>query len=297
VLFVQHEVLKLESKTWIETKSYLHWWKNSIDNTKPSKGYVWITHGIGEHACRYQEMAAYLNNFGFDVLGLDLPGHGLSAAQGGQRDLASFDEMVAELNSAKEFWLGHGPMSAQGAKQASYFLFGHSMGALITLYWMLEDGGTRVMSEFATRAFVSAPPLALKLPVPEWKKALAHKLNGVLPNLRMTNEIATHQLSYDIVNQRNYKTDELVHPYASPRLYTSMLSAAAQVIESSQSVEIPLCLSIGADDPIVDAAALRAYFESLGTHKKFLTFSNMKHEAFNEINRRECYEALIAWFG
>ena len=40
------------------------------------KGIVHIIHGMGEHALRYNEFAAYLNGLGFTVYAMDQRGHG-----------------------------------------------------------------------------------------------------------------------------------------------------------------------------------------------------------------------------
>ncbi len=54
-------------------------------------------------------------------------------------------------------------------------------------------------------------------------------------------------------------------------------------------------LATGEDDPVCDPAALRAFYEKLGTHKRFRAFPGMKHETWNEIGRDNVYRAVVDW--
>jgi lysophospholipase len=131
------------------------------------------------------------------------------------------------------------------------------MGALLALSWIVRGKREGADYEFARRAFVSAPPLRLKMPVPAWKAGLAKLAEKLAPDIRISNGIAAEGLSYDVVNVEAYRADPLVHGDATPRLYNSMVLAAETVMARPQEVEIPLCLAVGADDPIVDPEAIK----------------------------------------
>ena len=47
------------------------------------RGQVLIVHGLGEHAARYDPVAAALNAEGWSVLGFDQRGHGRSSGRRG----------------------------------------------------------------------------------------------------------------------------------------------------------------------------------------------------------------------
>ena len=61
-----------------KTKTVAYTW----DVENPSK-VMCIIHGIGEYVGRYDRMAKVLNEAGIAVIGVDLPGHGLSEGKRG----------------------------------------------------------------------------------------------------------------------------------------------------------------------------------------------------------------------
>ena len=278
------------------TRGALHWWRNDFGSELPPRGYVWIVHGMGEHGARYAELARFLNTCGFDVLAPDLPGHGLSRLEGGQDTLASIGEVVDVLNEFVSFWTEQGPMAAKSISKTPWYLVGHSMGALISLAWIRAGKNSQVKFDFAKRAFISAPPLRLRLKVPAWKDTLSKKLEGVIPNLKLGNGILPEALSYDVANIEDYRDDPLVHGDASPKQYNSIVATSEQLMKSASDIEIPVCLAVGIDDPIVDPVSVREFFDLLGTHKKFVEFPKSKHEILNEVGRRACFEVLASWF-
>jgi alpha-beta hydrolase superfamily lysophospholipase len=274
----------------------LHWWKNKYKTQLPPRGYVWIIHGIGEHGARYAELARFLTLLGFDVLAPEHPGHGLNRSSGESRELRSFAAMRTALNAAQDFWRFQGPSAKVGAHQKPWFLVGHSLGALLTLSWVLKARQEGFQGDFAQAVFVSAPPLALRLPVPEWKKSLANKLEKIAPHFEIGSGIAEVSLSYEAANLAAYREDPLVHGFASPELFLSLQAEAQEILAAPSDIEIPLALAVGADDPIVDPDAIETYYSSLGTHKAFYKFPDNKHEIINDVSKRDVYRAIAEWF-
>lgn len=293
------QVLWRSSRNFPGTRAALRWWKNAHGTELPARGFVWIIHGLGEHSGRYDELASFLNQAGFDVLAPDHPGHGLSRLEGGQRRLADFPEMVRECRDALRWWTSEGPLSKRGILHTPWHLVGHSMGGLVALEWVRQGQAlaneNEPVADFALRVFVSAPPLRLVLPVPGWKQVLAKGLAQLAPDLQIANGIQAAALSYDAANVAAYREDPLVHGHASPRYFLSMNETAARVLANPQDLEVPIALAVGEDDPIVDPSAVRELFDSLATHKRFLLFPHAKHEIFNETCRRDVYRALAEW--
>ena len=120
-------------------KILIRHWKNAWNLKAPMRGLILLVHGIGEHSNRYDEIANFLTQWGFDVLSLDLPGHGLSARKGGFLRFADFDEMVREVKDVLRFWMTEGPDASQELRNKPVYLMGHSMGALTSLYWLCSQ--------------------------------------------------------------------------------------------------------------------------------------------------------------
>jgi alpha-beta hydrolase superfamily lysophospholipase len=275
-------------------KIALRHWKNRHQTDVPPRGFVWLIHGIGEHSGRYHEYASFLTHFGFDALMIDLPGHGLSREEGQLKELVDFPTMRRALYEAFAWARTQGPMS-KAAAQAPWYLVGHSMGALLALTWILEGKAEGFAHAFAERAFVSAPPLKLRLPVPAWKKELAKNLQSLAPHLAIASGINSAHLSFDAGNIGRHDHDPLIHSHASPALFLSMEEAIQQVLSRPQDIEIPLMMAVGDVDPIVDADTLQEFASRLGTHRLFLRVPNAKHEILNERGRRAIFEASVQW--
>jgi len=279
------------------TQLALHWWKNKYGVRAPPKGYVWIVHGIGEHGGRYAEFASFLTQLGFDVLAPDHVGHGLNRDQKGEiTKLVSFKTMRSALNAAVRYWVTEGPAAKSGAHSKPWFVYGHSLGALITLSWILKAREEGFELDFAAAAFITAAPLQLRMPVPAWKKSLAHRIESFAPHFEMKNDIALNYLSVEDANKAAYREDPHVHPFVSPELFLSMNEEAEYALAHPSDIEIPLGIGVGEFDPIVDPQALKAYYDSLSTHKTFIEMAGMKHEILNDINKRDLYKVIAEWF-
>jgi acylglycerol lipase len=274
----------------------LHWWINKYGVQVPPRGYIWIVHGIGEHAARYDELASFLTLLGFDVLATDHPGHGLSRSSGAATELRSFRVMRSALKAALDYWRFQGPRSKVGAASKPWFMVGHSLGALLMLSWIFHAREEGFEGDFAQAAFASAPPLRLRLPVPAWKKTLAEKLVQVAPHFEIGSGIGVNDLSVEVANLGAFREDPLVHGLASPELFLSLQAAAQEVIAGPADIEIPLALAVGEQDPIVDPQAIEELYLKLGTHKAFYKFPGNKHEIFNDISKRDVYRAIAEWF-
>ena len=285
------------SSTHPGKKMALRLWKNRYESVRPPRGLVWIIHGLGEHIGRYSQIAEFLNRQGFDVAGIDHAGHGLSAKEGGLSVIASYPEMLEEQEAQVQRLFTHGVEGQTPYMNCPWFLVGHSMGALVALYWLVRGKSPHFQMDFAERAFLSAPPLELSMAVPAWKEQASKSLNSMLPDLKIANGIALESLSYDVLNQIDYKNDPLVHRNSSSRNYESMKVVAKEVKAGAKNIEIPLCLAVGAEDPVSSPQAVFNFFENTSTHKKFFKFERRRHEIFNDMNKEQVWIEVSRWIG
>lgn len=282
----------------------LHWWKNAYATDLPPRGYVWLVHGLGEHTERYAEYASFLTQWGFDVLGVDFPGHGVSRAWA-QSDPANnkaglrirrLRDLRACLNQAVDFWFLEGPMKDKGVRGKTWQVLGHSMGALVSLSWILNAKKEGLRSDFAEAALVSAPPLGLRMPVPEWKVSLAGGIHKWAPHFELDNEIDRDFLSFEAANKAEARNCNLGHTSVSPDAFLSLQQEAEAVMAQAADVEIPLALMVGEYDPIVSIDAIEDYYQSLGTHKKYFKVPDSKHEVLCDLKKKEVFAFTMEWF-
>ena len=109
---------------------------------------VAIVHGVGEHSGRYGNLVEHLTHAGFDVHGFDLRGHGCSEGRRVHveqwedylRDVMRYVSEVARVN--------HGnPL----------ILYGHSLGSLIVLDFLIQTLAMAPRSSSVTSATASSP--------------------------------------------------------------------------------------------------------------------------------------------
>lgn len=277
------------------SKVSVRWWKNAWDLPAPPRGTIYLFHGIGEHSARYSEFANYLNAWGFDVLSFDLPGHGLSARKGAFLRFADFNEMVAEAEDVYRYWNFDGPIASAALRAKPIYFLGHSMGSILLLYWMTKGKGSGDVLPGPAKIVISSSPLQLKIKVPAWKESLAQKLKTIMPDLKLGNEITSDSLSHDVVKVHEYLRDPWRSSKASPRLYLSLKETMKFVVQNVRSIEVPTLMISGSKDPIIEEVAMRSFFESLNTHKKWMQFQGMLHEPLNEIGRSQVYEEILKW--
>jgi alpha-beta hydrolase superfamily lysophospholipase len=108
---------------------FTRWW--TVD--APS-GVVVISHGASEHSGRYDRFARALNSAGFAAVALDHRGHGRTACRGqaGVMGPGGGHAMIDDLEQLRA-----AARSATGS-QVPMFLFGHSMGSLIGLAYLVD---------------------------------------------------------------------------------------------------------------------------------------------------------------
>jgi lysophospholipase len=243
---------------------------------------VLLSHGLGEHAGRYDRFATALAGEGISVYAPDHRGHGRSGGVRGH--VARFGEYVDDFEAFRR----HVEPSIPAALPR--VLLGHSMGGLIALRYLQ----THPEAPFRA-AVLSAPLLAAHVRAPRWKTALAGTLSRVAPSLRLANEIDPAGLSADGAYVATYRDDPLVHPWITPRLYTELLAAMAAARAGGAALRIPLLFVLPGRDPIVDADVSAAFAAGLAGDVRVRTYPEMRHEAHNELDRARVERDVAAF--
>jgi len=119
-------------------------WHPQKQTERQSRG-VYLLHGIGEHAGRYERLASRLTELGYEVGAHDHPGHGQSSGKRGVLDSHDQLEICAsdELDSFSSE-IGSTP-----------FLFGHSLGGLAATSMLFNHDVKVAGTAFCSRVAVS----------------------------------------------------------------------------------------------------------------------------------------------
>ena len=244
-----------------------------------TKADVLLTHGLGEHSARYGHVAAFFAQNGFRFCAYDLRGHGRSGGLRGH--IHQYADLIDDLDSVLKHYKREGvPM----------FLYGHSLGAQITLNYLLQR------HPHVAGAILTSPWLALAFHPSRLKVLLAKLLHAFWPTFTQTTFDNPAALSRDLVFLASLAEQKLVHHKMSARMYGEALAGAARVGAASSGFGCPLLLIHGGDDPLTSAAATESFFRSLCEPDKTLKiYPGMRHETQNEIGRETVLSDMVEW--
>jgi len=253
-----------------------------------ARGQVLLVHGLGEHAGRYEHVAAALNTRGWGVSGHDQRGHGRSA--GARGVIATSEALLADLAAVID--------TVRPRHRGPLVLLGHSMGGAVAARFVAEALAPQpaAWSRPVDGLVLSSPALAARLSgFQRLQLAIGERL---LPDLAQRNGIDPQGLSHDEAAVAAYTADPLVHDRISARLARFILDAGEQVRAAAPRWALPTLLMWGGADLIVDPAGSRAFAAAApASVLSAFEFDAMRHEILNETEREGVLMRLGQWLG
>lgn len=245
-----------------------------------AKACVLVVHGVGEHSGRYAHMADYLTEHGYTVYSLDYRGHGLS--DGERADIGSFDAAGEDIKSCYD-WL------AREEGDTPVFIFGHSQGTLVTLFFVLK------YPHLVRGVMLSATMLGLsKVAKPlEW---LAVILNKLAPEARLF-AIEPSTISRDPKVLRAAENDPLIsRKRLTPRIIHAMVFESRRVLEQLRALKHPFLIMHGTADKLVPPIGSQLIYDAVGTSDKTIKwYDGLYHEICNEPEQDQVFADIVAW--
>jgi acylglycerol lipase len=254
-------------------------------------GYVWraadarahvlLTHGFAEYAeryvARYHELVPKLNALGFDVYGWDMRGHGRSA---GARGVADLRDAVADHRAARRV------LAATGKP---LFLFGHSLGGLVTAASVAAD-------ESGVAGVVLSAP-ALLISAPAHLRAAAGVVAAFAPGARLAPPLDTSGLSRIAEEIAAYQSDPMV---SDPRVPAKTGATAIAVSEAAwaryPNWRTPVLVLHGEKDTATDPEGSKRFAGMVGAAKLVL-YPEGRHELLNDLDREAVMNEIASWLG
>jgi acylglycerol lipase len=235
-----------------------------------------LVHGLAEHCGRYEHVGAQLADAGIETHGFDLRGFGGS---GGER--ASVDRWSHLHDDLEERLVA--VRSIDPARPL--VLYGHSMGGLIALGYVL-DGRAR-----PDLLVLSAP--AIGADVPLWQRLLAGPLNRLAPNMLIANGLDPQVLSCDPAVGAAYESDPLNQHRTTVRFGHALLDEQRRVASALDRLAIPTLVIHGADDALVPTATSQALEGRPGVTRR--VYPGIRHELHNEPDGSRIVGEVIDW--
>jgi alpha-beta hydrolase superfamily lysophospholipase len=252
---------------------------------------VQLTHGMGEHALRYDHVARALNEAGFVVYAQDHRGHGASADPKAPGDLgqASWPGLVDDI----------GLLSAR--IRAEYpglplILVAHSMGSFAAQQYLLDHSAdVDGVALTGTAAIdVLEPMLDLSQPL----------------DLAMFNApFQPARTDYDWLSRDEaivdaYVADPIcgfgIDPQSTKLMFVGARRLADPDAVSAMRPDLPVYIAVGEADPVNGGLTLltplTSRYETAGLADVTVrTYPGARHEILNETNRADVIAELITW--
>jgi len=237
---------------------------------------VVLVHGLGEHSGRYEHVGDQLAAAGLGVHAFDLRGNGGSGGRRGHVD--RWSQLHADL--AERLVAVRG---AAGGRPV--VLYGHSMGALIVLGYLLSD---RPKPDLVV---VGSPGLDSTLSA--WKKLLARVLGRILPTRPIPNGIDGSTLSRDPRIAEKVAADPACATASTARFGAEGLAEQARVRREYPGLSLPMLVLHGLDDGLVPAKASEVLATLPNAERR--TYPGLRHELHNEPEGPAIVDEVIAW--
>ena len=262
----------IESKT-----GYRIFIRSWVPEIKP-KINILIVHGLGEHSGRYKNFAKNFENKKVGIYSFDLIGHGKSSGLKGH--IGNFEEFIDATEDALIY------VRKQNL-DIPIVLFGHSLGGLISLFFLIERESREIHS-----SIISSPWIKTVVRIPPLLIIFQKLLKNIIPMMRLNNRLETAHLSKDerVVNE--YENDKLVHNKISLNLFSEITNAINLVLEKSDRIKIKTLLYHGNEDKIISAEGTKHVSEKINK-SNFHLFNNVYHEPHNDLEKNEVYNKIF----
>ena len=268
---------------------------------------VQISHGLAEHAGRYQRLAEALTDAGYGVYANDHRGHGRSADPG---DLGFFAGRDGWARAMGDLWTLNRRIAAD-LPDAKIVFLGHSMGSFMGQQFIAEHGGA--LAGCALSGSNGAPPSIaavgrliarierLRLGPRGKSPLLGQMFFGAFNKKFAPNRTAFDWLSRDGQEVDKYVADPLCGFPFTTQLAVDLLDALGGLTRPETVAQIPKDLPVyifsGGRDPVGENlnGLIEAYRRGGLNRLSVRIYPDARHEMFNETNRDEATRDLVTW--
>jgi alpha-beta hydrolase superfamily lysophospholipase len=289
----------------------IFYYKWPANKNTPLKGVIQISHGVGEHAGRYQPIAKILQREGYEVYANDHRIHGKSAKNDAFLGFYDGDDYFSDaLNDMRHLT----DIIKKEHPNKKIILFGHSMGSLLSREYATKYGGdlealilsgtANFMKGLGSFGLLSAQFLG--------KLNGKHRSNEFLKNLFFTqfnkkfkpNRTKVDWISSDENQVDLFEADPLRIEDFSLSIFLDLLKGSKKVNQVSTfkntPKELPLFIFSGDKDPVGEMGKgvkkVKNKYQKAGINDITLKlYKGGRHEMLNEVNKNEVEQDVINW--
>lgn len=280
------------------------------DDEVTPRAVLQIAHGMSEYIARYEPFAAFMTRQGYIVCGNDYLGHGETAPspeylgyippQGG----AEF--LVEDIHALYRFMHQRYPSLA-------YFLFGHSMGSIITRAYITKYG-SELTGYICSGTVGPNPALAVAIPLArrEVRRKDPFARSNFLDRMafgRYNKRCENPRTKFDWLTRDTAVVDHYIaHPWCGFTFtaagFLALLTLSDEISKPGWVRRVPKTLPIlmvtGEYDPVGSytkgpKTVCRRLRDAGLEDITFTIYPQCRHELHNELNRQQVYRDYLNW--
>lgn len=272
------------------------------------KAVVQLVHGMAEHIDRYDAPARALAEAGYVVVGHTHLGHGPKAeVKGHFGDEHGWANLVADVHTLRTQTQAYFP-------GVPYFILGHSMGSFVTRCYLIDHGeglagailsGTGYFAPATVKAALAAANLVCLFGGAGKPSPLIDKLAFGSSN----KPFAPNRTAFDWLSRAEDEVDRyLADPFCGflftgagyRELFCGLNRLNRLGDLKRMNPDMPVLFFAGDHDPVgsMGKGVKRVADQFRGAGMKHVSvrlYPDGRHEMFNELNRQEVYDDVIAW--
>lgn len=271
---------------------------------------IQINHGLAEHSARYARFAGFMAGHGFHVYAHDHRGHGHTTAP--DAPLGSFgpdgaEKVLADVAAVHDLIAGrHSGLPV--------IVFGHSMGGLIALAFVLRNPGRADAAAIWNASFSAGPPGRMAQATLAWER---FRLGSDVPSRALakltfrawSRSVPDRRTDFDWLSRdthevEKYIADRLCGWNPSVGMWRTVfdfifLGADGRNFRNVPK-DMPFNLVGGAKDPATGGGktvtALESRMRRMGFSNLVSTlYAETRHESLNELNRDVIMADFADW--
>lgn len=280
------------------------------DNVRNAKGVVQISHGMAEHARRYDDFANYLNQNGFIVFADDHRAHGMTSTKQSAKGVKGYHKGNIYFDTVQDECAITKMLKDRYNLPVIYL--GHSYGSMVGQRYIEEckdyTGAVLSGSAMMKGAILSTGAAVANL---QYKTLGGEKTGKLLDKLSFGNynkpfkadKIPFAWLSRDKEQVKKYILDEQCGNVMSIAFFKFFLCGLKESYKKENLAKIdvnkPIAIFSGEKDPVGGNGKLvnKLYnqYKTLGVKDLSLKlYPDARHEILNEVNRGEVYADFLA---
>ena len=265
------------------------------------KNNIIIFHGVTEPIDRYEEFGKFLSANGYNVFVPEIRGHGeLKTSEVCEFGKKGIKAVFEDINL---FFKNE--LMPKGIKAENTTIFGHSMGSLIAMKWVIENNYKYfILSGFPLQkklsVFLGKMLTGLEKLLFFKKKSFMNKEFKKYNDYFKPNQTKFDWLTRDENEVNKYVESEFCGYPISPGVFNGILGMMGFINRKYKKIrkDANMLVIYGTEDKAVNTEYVTKILEILKKKKRrinVLENKNGRHESLNEINKYEIYDEILKW--